>query len=580
MTEHHDKAIIRIACAAIGLAMLAGCAAQHQPAAETKPGVPEHPANLGHSLTNYDPAFLYLAAQNALKEGQPSLAVQMLEALVAKDNSAIDPHLQLVQLLLQYNQLDKAKVHIEQLRSAHNLDPAQRQQLDLFRIRLAYGQGKPDIALGMLDDFLSRQPKDIQALELKVQLLAEQKRLPEAVRVIKKAIHLQDTPQLRLLQAQILMQQDQIEGAKLALQHMRELDPDDDTPVLMLANIALKQNHPDEAEALLRAFLADHPESLRVSNALGRVMVQQNRLVEAILIYRDLDSRTGGEPSVLQALGLLYYQHKDFSNSATTFRKLISLQPSDEAFYYLGASLEAMKKYPQARKTYANIGKDAPIYTETQLRLAGLDIMDNNMEQAVKRLQQVIRKHPEQLVAYTMLSSIRVARKEYRKALDETANTLAIRKLPPQLLFNRAVALEHFKKYADVEITLKRVLEHDSRHVDSLNFLAYTYAVQGIHLDEAESLVRRALDLKPDDGYFLDSLAWIQFKKGQIKMAIATQKKALKLVGDDAVMREHMGDMLWKNGQYDEARKEWQQAIKFKHEDPAMLRKKITQGLE
>jgi predicted Zn-dependent protease len=580
MMEHPYKTMCRIACLGIGLAVIAGCAT-HQQAPEGKAGTQGNQAGLTHMAPgDYDPGFLYLAAQNALKEGQPALAVQMLEALVAKDKSAIDPHLQLVQLLLQYNQLDKASEHIKQLATIASLDPEQAQQLDILQIRLAYGQGNPDIALNMLKSYLSRHPEDIQALELNVRILAEQKRLTEAIGIIKKAIHIQDTPQLRLMQAQLLLQQQQTQGAKLALQRMREMDPDDDTAVLMLSNIAVKESHPDEAEELLRDFRAGHPEALRVSNALGRLMVQQNRLVEAITIYRDLDSRTGGEPSVLQALGLLYYQHNDFSKSVATFRKLISLQPSDEASYYLAASLEAMKKYPQARKIYAKISKDAPIYTETQLRLAGLDIMDSKPEKAVTRLKLVIRQHPEQLVAYTMLSSIRIAQKEYRKALDETATTLAFRKLPPQLLFNRAVALEHFKKYADVEITLKRVLEHDSRHTDSLNFLAYTYAIQGIHLDEAEKLIGRALAQKPDDGYYLDSLAWIQYKKGQIKLAIATQKRALELVGDDPVMREHMGDMLWKNEQQDEARNEWQRAIKLKHENPAMLRKKITQGLE
>jgi len=580
MNKHLHQLTFRLISIIIGLALLGACAARQPAATSTAKEANEQNTTSQIPMADLEPGFLYLAAQKALKDGQAGLAIQMLEALVAKDKSATEPHLQLVQLLLQYSQLDKAAEHIEQLRQTHDLASDQLQQRDMLAIRLAHAQGNPDIALAMLNEFLLHQPHDMDALELKVQILAEQKRLPEAIGVIKKAIHLQDTPQLRLMQAQILMQQEKIEGARMALQRMRELDPDNDTPVLMLSSLALKENHPDEAETLLRSFLEAHPEALRASNALGRLMVQQSRLVEAILIYRDLDNRTGGEPAVLQALGLLYYQHNDFSNSATTFRKLISLQPSDEASYYLAASLEAMKKIPQARKIYTGISENAPIYTETQLRLAGLDIMDNKTDSAIKRLQLVINKHPEQLAAYTMLSGIRIAKKEYRKALEETENTLAIRTLPPQLLLNRAIAFEHFKQYDQVESSLKRVLEHDSRHVDSLNFLGYTYAVQGTHLDEAEALVRRALEQKPDDGYYLDSLAWVQYKKGQFKEAIATQKKALEIVSDDAVMREHMGDMLWKNGQPDEARQQWQQAIKLKHDNPAMLRKKIAQGLE
>ncbi|MDX8407338.1 MAG: tetratricopeptide repeat protein [Mariprofundaceae bacterium] len=564
------------------LAWLAGCTPIHpsDSAGQHPPRAAQEKSAAHISLADMEPGFLYLAAQNALKQGQTGLAADMLEALVEKDKAAIEPHLQLVQLLLQQQKFDKAATHIEQLAASDSLSAEQQQQLELMQARLAYGQGKSDTALKQLDAFLARHANNIHALELQVQILARQKRLPEAVRVIKKAIRLQDTPQLRLLQAQLLLQQGQNKAAKLALLQMQRLDPDNDTPVLMLSNLAKQQKNMDEAEALLRAFLKEHPDAMRVSNTLGRLLVQENRLVEAILIYRDLDQRTGGEPTVLQALGLLYYQHNDYKESAETFRKLIALQPSDEASFYLAASLEALKQYRQAREIYSGIDSKARMYNETQLRLAGLDAMQGQPEKAAKRLLRVIDRHPEQLMAYSMLSSIRIAQKAYRKVLDETRNTLAMRKLPPQILFNRAVAFDHFKQYDQVEAMLKRILEHDSRHSEALNFLAYTYAVQGTHLDEATTLVNRALAQKPDDGYYLDSLAWIQYKMGHFKQAVATQRKALAKVKDDPVMHEHMGDILWKNEQFDAARKQWQQAIRLKHENPAMLRKKIAKGLE
>ncbi len=563
------------------MAWLAGCAPSHQPANSAKAAPVKHQKPAGHLLMDdMDTGFLYLAAQNALKEGQPALAVKMLEALVKKDQSATAPHLQLVQLLLQHRQLDKGAEHIRQLQASDRLSPDQRQQLELLQARLAYAQGKPDKALEQLDVFLARHTNHIPALELQVQILATQKRLSEASLVIRNAIRLQDTPQLRLLQAQLLIQQKKTKAAKQALFHMHSLDPDDDTPILMLSDLARQEKKLDEAEALLRSFLKEHPDAMRISNTLGRLLVQENRLVEAILIYRDLDQRTGGEPAVLQALGLLYYQHGDYRESADTFRKLITLQSSDEASFYLAASLEALEQYQQAREIYAGIDSQAPMYTETQMRLAGLDAMQNKPEKAAGRLQQVIRKHPEQLTAYSMLSSIRIAQKAYRKALDETDSTLAMRKLPPQLLFNRAVAFDHFKQYDQVEAMLKRILGQDSRHSEALNFLAYTYAVQGKHLDEATSLIQRALEQKPDDGYYLDSLAWIQYKQGNFKQAIATQRKALAKIEDDAVMHEHMGDMLWKSKQFDAARDQWEQAIKLKHDDPDKLKKKIVKGLE
>ncbi len=506
--------------------------------------------------------------------------MRLLEALVRKDPRATEPHLQLIELLLRQGETARAGTHIALLGKSEHLGEDARSRLELLDIRAGYARGEHADALRQLDGFLARHPNHPQALRLQIRILTSAQQPDQAIRVIKKALRLRDSADLRLLQAQLLLKQGNIEGARLALLRMRELAPDDDTPVLMLSDMALKRNDADRAESLLREFLEQHPDALRVSNALGRLLVRQNRLVEAILVYRDMDQRTGGEPTVLQALGLLYYQHGDYREAAATFRKLMGIQPSSEASFYLAASLEALKQYDEAGAIYRRIGSDESMHLEAQLRLAGLEMLAGQTQKAARRLLAVIDKHPERLDAYSMLSSIRIAQKNYRKALEETEATMAIRRLPPQLLFNRAVAFDHFGQYDQVVDMLKRILNHDSRHSEALNFLAYTYAVRGERLDEAESLVRRALEQRPDDGYYLDTLAWVLYKKGEISEAIAIQKEALQHTRDDAVMHEHMGDMLWKEGRHDAARDQWRQALRLRHEQPDVIRKKIREGLE
>ncbi|MBP1720094.1 MAG: Peptidoglycan-binding LysM, partial [Deltaproteobacteria bacterium] len=78
---------------------------------------------------------------------------------------------------------------------------------------------------------------------------------------------------------------------------------------------------------------------------------------------------------------------------------------------------------------------------------------------------------------------------------------------------------------------MRRVLENNPDHAQALNYIGYTYAEKEISLDEAEALVKRALELKPDDGYITDSLGWVYFKKGQLDKAIAELEKAHKQKG-------------------------------------------------
>jgi Flp pilus assembly protein TadD len=153
-------------------------------------------------------------------------------------------------------------------------------------------------------------------------------------------------------------------------------------------------------------------------------------------------------------------------------------------------------------------------------------------------------------------------------------------KLPPQLLLNRAIAFDHFKDYKQAEAMLKRILARNPEDAEALNFLGYTYAVQGIQLKQAETLIMRALMHKPDDGYYLDSLAWVYYKNGDYNKALRTQKKAVEIVTDDAVMYEHVGDILWRSGDKKGARHAWQKSIELKSEHPELLKRKIAEGLK
>jgi len=531
-------------------------------------------------MSEMDPQFLYLAAQNALKDGNPALAIELLEALTIKDPAAAVPRQQLVELLLHRAKFDRAAAHIEILLKNKDLTPKQLELISLLKARAQAGKGNTDAALATLEAFLKQYPGNIMARDLQVRILSSQQRIDEALVAIDDAIHTKDIPTFRLLQAQLFINKDDTDGAKLSLQRLQELAPDNDTAVLMLSSIAMSENKRELAEKILRDFLAGHADSLSVSNALGKFLVQQNRLAEAILVYRDMAVQTGNNPTVLQTLGLLYLQDKDFKQAEEVFRKLFETRPDDSNRFYLAVSLEALEQEDEAQKTYALIDKKSPLFNDAQMRLAGMDFRQNDLDATEKRAKNILQSNPRHIDAHVLLSAVRIAQKKYRLLLDESEAILALPKLPPQLLLNRAVAFDHFKDYQQSEDMLERILALHPKHVEALNFLGYTYAVQGIKLPKAEALIKRALVYKPDDGYYMDSLAWVYYKNGDYVKALDTQKKALEIVSDDAVMHEHLGDMLWRTGDEKAARHAWRKAIELKSEHPDLLKRKIAEGLK
>ena len=559
---------------------LTGCASMPTTKAADRASATPKPHAQSHPLQQMDPVFLYLAAQTAGQHNQPELAARFLSVVVAKDPTAAEPRMELAGLYMHLNQPALALQQIDAARKIPGLSADQRDHLDMLHVRALFGSGKADQAIDELTKLVAARPDLSSARQILVQWLAGSGRLNEALATIRDGIKRADSPELRLLQAQIYVHQGDMAKARRALQHMRRLVPDDNTPVLMLAAIAIQQHRPARAEALLRSYLQGHADDTQVGNMLGRLLVHQGRIKEAIDLYTQISQQTGGEPDVLIALGLLYFQQGDYADAATQFQAALDKRPDSQTHYYLGLSQEGQSHDDQALQQYQTItSSDDPLYPDAQLRIADIEFRQHKDKAAIKRTKAILTAHPDDGEAYLMLSMIRLARQEYRLLLDETAPAMKLRIVPTRLLFNRAVAFDHFKQYDALDKSLRTLLRAQPENSEALNFLGYSLAERGVHLDEAERLVKRALKIKPNDGYYLDSLAWVYFKLGKYGQAIKVQTRAIGIVKEDAVMHEHLGDMYWKHGDHAKARAMWKKAIDLKHAQPDLLRKKIKQGI-
>jgi predicted negative regulator of RcsB-dependent stress response len=92
-------------------------------------------------------------------------------------------------------------------------------------------------------------------------------------------------------------------------------------------------------------------------------------------------------------------------------------------------------------------------------------------------------------------------------------------------------------------------------------------------------MVEKALSIRPDDGYYLDSLAWVFFKKKEYDKALKLQLDAVKVIKNDPVMMEHLGDIYWQNKEENQAKTSWQRAVDLGHGKPEQVKLKIKRGL-
>jgi tetratricopeptide (TPR) repeat protein len=100
------------------------------------------------------------------------------------------------------------------------------------------------------------------------------------------------------------------------------------------------------------------------------------------------------------------------------------------------------------------------------------------------------------------------------------------------------------------------------------------YAERGQNLDEAITLIAKAIELEPDNGYFIDSLGWAYYQQGKYGDALRELKRAVERAKEDPVILEHLGDAYVKNGLDSEAIDAWEKALRL---DPTAdgVKKKI-----
>ena len=125
----------------------------------------------------------------------------------------------------------------------------------------------------------------------------------------------------------------------------------------------------------------------------------------------------------------------------------------------------------------------------------------------------------------------------------------------------RGAGLERQKQFDQSEAAFRKVLELNPKNAGALNYLGYMLADRNVRLEEAYDLIKRAVDLEPDNGAYLDSLGWVYFRQGKLDDARGLLERALERMPDPTV-RDHLGDVYLKLGKTKEAIAQWQDSLR------------------
>ncbi len=192
----------------------------------------------------------------------------------------------------------------------------------------------------------------------------------------------------------------------------------------------------------------------------------------------------------------------------------------------------------------------------------------------------------DQLQVLDALGSIQRSRKLFSEAVETYTQALSlipkVDKRHWAYFYARGTSYERLKNWPAAEADLKKALELVPGEPLVLNYLGYSWIDQGVNLKDGMNLIEKAVALKPDDGYVVDSLGWAHFKLGNFREAVRYLERSVELRPDDPILNDHLGDALWQSGREREARFQWDQALSLKPEpdDADKIKAKLADGLK
>ena len=251
----------------------------------------------------------------------------------------------------------------------------------------------------------------------------------------------------------------------------------------------------------------------------------------------------------------------------------------------LAEAYDNAKRYDLELAAFDNVKEDSPLWLNVQIQKAmALNALDR-VDDAKALLEKIAEKNPKDVRPLDALGNILRSHERYAEARDYYTRAINLIGKPTKekwtLFYARGVCNERLKDWPAAEADLKRALELSPDESPVLNYLGYTWVDQSQNLKTAMDYIRKAVKLKPDDGYYIDSLGWAYYRLGNIQSAVEHLERAVELKPDDPVINDHLGDAYWRIGRKLEAKYQWQQSLTLKPDNDliATIDKKLKDGL-
>ncbi|AGC46376.1 hypothetical protein MYSTI_05089 [Myxococcus stipitatus DSM 14675] len=537
-------------------------------------------ARLSHHAGNHRAAVDSLRLALATNDGHPLLLTRLAEEYA------------------RLGDLDKAE---RELRRAVERAPAYYPAHVLLG-RVLLESGRFTRARLHLRRAMALKPREPEAYLVLAQLYLETGSVAEAVRVVDslaRALPGEASGYRRLGLA--LAERGDILRAERLLKEAATRDPGDVEVLGTLAKLYEETGRPARSEETLARALEREPDSEEVLLAAGRSALKAGSLVRA-RAYLDRLLSLSHEPETAVRVAFIYLSGREPDAAVEVLAAARASNGQEPRLaYYSGLVREKMRRFADAAEDFAAVPEGSDVFADARVRRARCLSLAGQHSPALSLLRAAFQAAPEDLEVRAQyaralerggaparaesLLKEGLSRGVSASLYDALAGTLhrqgrggeavallsdAVTRTPRDqaLLYVLGAACERHGDLAGAQARMRAVLAVEPDHASALNFLGYLLAQSGKDLDEAERLVLRALELRPDDGAFLDSLGWVYFRRGDYPRAVEALERAVSQAPDEPVILEHLGDAYQRASRGEEAAGVWRRALEVLALDP------------
>lgn len=330
-----------------------------------------------------------------------------------------------------------------------------------------------------------------------------------------------------------------------------------------------RESHKKEAMELVGNFIRANTTARRLRLLYISEMVNDREFDAAIHELKEMEKNFPEDFDLLYMEAQVYYQARQLTQAKKLLKQFLDVQTqrrealSDAETDAQGQSADARimlaQIYEEEQNYRAAISQlekidDPSAQLQIQMQIAVLHGKNGNEAKATALLKSLQPEEEDDAVRIRLTQAL-----IYRNAgkADQAIRYLrqADNDMPRNALIKYELAMmyEQQGSFEEMEALLREVIALKPSSPEAYNALGYVFADRNMHLDEAQLLLDRAVALAPDNPFILDSMGWLQFRLGNLELALEYLENAFEL-SEQADIAAHLGEVLWVKGEKNRAR--------------------------